>query len=116
MRLDHIQLAIPEGTEEAHRAFWCDLLGFSELEKPEALKPRGGAWFKLEAVEIHLGVEAGFTAAKKAHPAFRVPELDALAHKLAEAGHPVRRDANIKGRKRFFTDDPAGNRIEFIEE
>ncbi len=114
MKLDHIQLAIPADTEDACRKFWGDLLGFGELTKPAALQARGGAWFTSGSVEIHLGVEAGFTPAKKAHPAFRVPDLDGLADRLASAGHPIRWDDAIAGRRRFFTDDPVGNRVEFI--
>ena len=116
MKIDHIQLAIPTHSEDAHRAFWIGILGFSELEKPENLKPRGGAWFRLRTTEIHLGVETEFSPAKKAHPAFRVPGLNDLADKLTLANYPVRWDNSIDGLHRFFTDDPSGNRIEFIEE
>ncbi len=114
-RIDHIQLAIPAGAEDACRTFWSGILGFEELEKPEALRTRGGAWFACNGVEVHLGVEAGFAPAKKAHPAFAVSGLDDLADALARAGHPVRWDEAIQNRRRFFTDDPAGNRIEFLE-
>ena len=107
-------MAIPAASEDAHRAFWCEILGFVELEKPEALKPRGGAWYSGGDCEIHLGVEQDFSPAKKAHPAFRTLEIDDLAEKLATAGFSVRWDSKINGRRRFFTDDPAGNRIEFI--
>lgn len=116
MKLDHIQLAIPCGSEDPCRAFWCALLHFEELEKPEALKSRGGAWFSNGETEIHLGVEQDFKPAKKAHPAFVVPGIDDLASRLQSANHPVRWDNSIAGRRRFFTDDPVGNRIEFIGE
>ena len=56
MRLDHIQLAIPQDSEDTCREFWVHCLQFKEIEKPENLKLRGGAWFHKEAVEIHLGV------------------------------------------------------------
>lgn len=114
MILDHIQLAIPAKSEDACRLFWVEILSFRELEKPAALRARGGAWFARGDVEIHLGVESDFAPAKKAHPAFRVPDLDGLADRLATAGHPIRWDDAIKGRRRFFTDDPVGNRVEFI--
>lgn len=116
MRIDHIQLAIPAASEDANRVFWVDILGFTEIEKPDALKHRGGAWFSLDGVGVHLGVMADFVPAKKAHPAFRVADLTSLADTLAQANHLVRWDENIKNRRRFFTEDPAGNRVEFIEE
>ena len=116
MRLDHIQLAIPEGAEDLCRPFWCELLGLAELAKPEGLATRGGAWFCAQGVEVHLGVEPGFRPAKKAHPAFVTGGLEALAERLAAAGRPVRWDAAIAGRRRFFSEDPVGNRLEFIGE
>ena len=115
MKLDHIQLAIPKGAEDPSRDFWVGVLGFEELQKPTPLQLRGGAWFRYGDTEIHLGVEQEFTPAKKAHPALLVTDLDRLADKIALAGHPVRWDEKIANRRRFFTDDPAGNRIEFIE-
>ena len=115
MKLDHIQLAIPAGSENRCRAFWTGILGCEELAKPEALRARGGAWFAKEDAEIHLGVTPDFIPAQKAHPAFRVDRLDILAEALDAAGHPVRWDDKIKNRRRFFTEDPVGNRIEFME-
>ncbi len=114
MKIDHLQLAIPTGAEPECRNFWIDLLGFTELPKPAELATRGGAWFALDGVEIHLGVETGFSPAKKAHPAFSIAQIDLLADKLDNAGHPVNWDAAIAGRRRFFTSDPVGNRLEFI--
>ncbi len=114
-RIDHIQLAIPAGAEDACRSFWVALLGFKELEKPAPLRPRGGAWFARGGIEVHLGVQTDFAPAKKAHPAFAVTGLDNLSDALARAGHPVRWDGTIEKRRRFFTDDPVGNRIEFLE-
>lgn len=114
-RLDHLQLAIPAGSEDACRAFWQDLLGLIEIAKPEPLRRRGGAWFSGPGFELHLGVEAGFSPARKAHPGFAVDAIGALADRLAAARHPVRWDTKIAGRARFFTEDPVGNRVEFLE-
>ena len=113
--LDHIQLAIPAGAEADCRAFWAGILNFDEIDKPETLKARGGAWFRAGTVDLHLGVESDFRPATKAHPAFRVSTLDDLAAALAHAGHAVRWDDAIDGRRRFFTDDPVGNRLEFMD-
>lgn len=116
MKLDHLQLAIPKGAEEECRGFWVGILDFRELTKPEALQARGGLWLRNDHTEIHLGVEPGFRPAKKAHPAFLVEDIDLIARKLTIADFPVNWDDNIAGRRRFFTDDPVGNRIEFIGE
>ncbi|MFC7220457.1 VOC family protein [Streptomyces polyrhachis] len=112
--LDHVQLAAPAGSEELLRAFYVGVLGMRELPKPPALAVRGGCWFTAGAAELHLGVEEGFRAARKAHPGLVVAELDALAARLAAAGAPVVWDGSIPGRRRFHSEDPVGNRLEFL--
>jgi len=116
VRLHHVQLAIPAGSETACRAFYADVLGWRELEKPAALKARGGVWFTTGSSELHLGVEVDFRPARKAHPAFAVTHLDELADRLRAAGSSVEFDDAIPGLRRFYTADAVGNRIEFLEE
>jgi predicted enzyme related to lactoylglutathione lyase len=112
--LDHVQVAIPAGGEDAARAFYGSLLEMTEQAKPAALAGRGGCWFSAGAAVLHLGVEEPFRPARKAHPAFRVAELDSLSDRLAAAGYDcVRADGEIPGVRRFHTFDPFGNRIEF---
>lgn len=113
--LDHVQLAIPVGGEEAARAFYLGILGFTEVEKPESLRGRGGLWMRSGSCELHLGVEAGFRPSRKAHPGLIVHRLDDLARGLSDAGHEPRQDTPIDGRRRLFVDDPFGNRLELIE-
>ncbi|RDI58919.1 VOC family protein [Microvirga subterranea] len=114
LRLDHVQLAIPPGAEDACRAFYIDLLGMAEEPKPPVLAARGGLWLRSGEVRLHLGVEQDFRPARKAHPAILVGDLDGLARKLSEAGHvPVWDDA-IPGTRRFYATDPVGNRLEFV--
>ncbi len=114
MRLDHVQIAIPRDGETLARDFWIGLVGMEEIAKPEALRPRGGLWLRRGEAELHLGIEEPFAPARKAHPCFAVAGLDALADRLRAAGHPVRPDDAIPGRARFFTEDPFGNRVEFV--
>ena len=107
MRLDHVQVAAPSGCEEAARAFYGDVLGLRELEKPDALRGRGGVWFE----HLHVGVEADFRPARKAHPAFLVGDLDALAARIGD----VEWDDAVPGVRRFYASDPFGNRLEFVQ-
>lgn len=113
--LDHVQLAIPLGGEPLARAFWVDLIGLREVEKPEALRVRGGAHFEAGKLYVHVGIDPDFVPAKKAHPAFRVPDLELLAARLSAGSYPVRWFDEIPGTRRFHTDDPFGNRLEFSE-
>jgi len=113
--IEHIQLAIPEGQEDKARSFYCDSLGFSEVPKPSELAKRGGAWFETGNVKIHLGVERDFRAAKKAHPAFLVSNIDDFAVRLREAGFEVTVDNDLPGYRHFYSSDPFGNRLEFMQ-
>jgi catechol 2,3-dioxygenase-like lactoylglutathione lyase family enzyme len=108
--LDHVQVAAPPGCEDDARAFYRDLLGLTEVEKPEPLRGRGGVWFE----QLHVGVEDDFAPARKAHPALRVEDIDALAERLAAAGRQVDWDDALPGVRRFYTADPWGNRVEIL--
>jgi catechol 2,3-dioxygenase-like lactoylglutathione lyase family enzyme len=114
--LDHVQLAAPPGCEAAARRFFGDLVGLEELEKPEPLRAHGGAWFRVGAQQLHVGVAEPFAPARKAHPALRVrPDaLDDLAERLTAAGVEVRWDDALPGARRFYANDPWGNRLEFV--
>lgn len=114
--LDHVQLAAPPGCEADARRFFGDLVGLEELEKPEPLRARGGAWFRVGAQQLHVGVAEPFAPARKAHPALRVrPDaLDDLAERLIAAGVEVRWDDALPGARRFYANDPWGNRLEFV--
>jgi catechol 2,3-dioxygenase-like lactoylglutathione lyase family enzyme len=114
-RLHHVQLAIPPGGEEACRAFWGGVLGLDELEKPPVLAARAGCWFAGGGLEVHLGVEPEFAPARKAHPGILVGDLRALATRLEQAGAPVTWDPEFPGHDRFYSADPFGNRLEFLE-
>lgn len=116
LSIDHIQIAMPAGEEEKARAFYVNVLGFTEIPKPPELAKRGGAWFQLQNVQLHLGVEADFKPARKAHPAFIVRELDALITKVQEAGYETdTSQPALEGYKRAHIFDPFGNRIELME-
>lgn len=113
--LDHVQTAIPVGGEDAARGFYGALVGLAEIPKPADMAGRGGCWFAIGDRQLHLGVEADFRPARKAHIALACAEWAALRDRLAAAGHPVTGDGPVDGRARFFSEDPFGNRIEFME-
>ncbi|MFI6371316.1 glyoxalase [Streptomyces sp. NPDC050546] len=113
--LDHVQLAAPRGSEERLRAYYVDVLGMTEIPKPPVLARRGGCWFRAGAVLLHIGIEEDFRAARKAHPGLRVTDIESCAARLEAGGAPVIWDHVLPGHKRFYSQDPVGNRLEFLE-
>jgi catechol 2,3-dioxygenase-like lactoylglutathione lyase family enzyme len=114
-RIDHIQIAAPKGCESAARDFYGSILGMKEIEKPPVLRARGGCWFECGSQQFHIGVEPDFQPARKAHPAFAVLHLDELRETLNARGVKIVEDENLPGTRRFFAEDPWGNRLEFVE-
>lgn len=115
MRIDHVQIAAPPGCEAAARDFYGSLLGMKEIEKPPVLRARGGCWFECGTQQLHIGVEREFRPARKAHPAFAVLDIDELREALRGRGIAVIDDDNLPGARRFYAEDPWGNRLEFVE-
>lgn len=113
--LHHLQLAMPVGQEELADGFYAGTLHMKKLQKPEHLANRGGCWFAFPGGEFHLGVEDPFVPATKAHPAFLVTGLEALRERLATEGYHIVHDTQLQGHHRFYTQDPFGNRLEFVE-
>lgn len=113
--LHHVQISCPPGGENDVRRFYGDLLGLTEVAKPPVLAARGGAWFRGDGYELHVGVEDDFVPARKAHPAFLVVDALAVAETFDSAGVAVTWDDNFPGYHRFHTHDPHGNRVEILE-
>ncbi|WP_423066341.1 VOC family protein [Devosia sp. CN2-171] len=115
LALDHVQLAMPAGGEDLARSFYRDVLGLMEVPKPANLAKRGGVWFSSGSLKLHLGVEAKFRPARKAHPALLIVNLPALLQACAAAGYPATEDEPLDGYARAYLTDPFGNRIEVLE-
>ena len=110
----HVQIAIPGEGEDAGRAFYGGLLGLDEVAKPEPLAARGGCWFRGSSIEIHLGIDPEFRPARKAHVAIVVDDLERAKQELAANGVVISEDDFEIGFRRFYADDPFGNRLEFV--
>jgi catechol 2,3-dioxygenase-like lactoylglutathione lyase family enzyme len=113
--LDHVQVAIPVGGEDRARKFYSGILGFTEVEKPAAIAGRNSIWFVAGPVNLHLGIEPDFHAAKRAHPAFVVDRLDEIVLACASAGFAAMPDSSFNGFRRVHVFDPFGNRLELME-
>ena len=115
VRLDHVQLAMPAGREAEAVEFYEGLLGIPHVAKPAHLAARGGCWFERGDLKVHLGVEKDFQPAAKAHPAFVVDDVRALAEAIAAAGYTIIVDEPLDGYDRVYVHDPFGNRVELMQ-
>ena len=114
--IDHVQVAMPRGEEDAARAFYGGLLGMTEDPKPPELAARGGCWFHSGTAVVHLGVQDPFAPARKAHPGLLVSDLGLLEERLTAAGYGcVRAAGEEPGQPRFHAHDCFGNRVEFLQ-
>lgn len=110
--IDHVQMAIPVGAEDRARAFYVGVLGLTEVPKPDVMAARGGAWFEAGDVRVHVGVEAEFVPARKAHPALTMRGLRSF---IDTAGLDATWNNEIEGLVRCHVSDPFGNRVELVD-
>ena len=116
LSVDHVQITIPRGAEEAGRAFYCGVLGLTEVEKPGSLRERGGFWLLAGQTPVHVGTEDGVDrAAKKAHVAYRVDDLSLWRKRLHDHRFAVADPPAIPGVLRLELRDPFGNRVELVQ-
>jgi catechol 2,3-dioxygenase-like lactoylglutathione lyase family enzyme len=109
-------LAIPAASEATARAFYADLLGLTEIAKPESLCGRGGVWLSTGSLDVHLGIDPDFHPARKAHIALEVDDLDAVRRRLGASGfQPGAVECELPGYSRCYVSDPFGNRIELMQ-
>jgi catechol 2,3-dioxygenase-like lactoylglutathione lyase family enzyme len=110
--IDHVQIAVPRALEAQCLVFYRDLLKLPELEKPEHLKARGGAWFQVGPTQMHIGIDPDASPRSKRHICFLVRDLAEARLEVASRGVTIEDEGVAEGLRRFFVRDPAGNRIE----
>lgn len=114
--VDHVQIAVPPALEQAALRFYGSVLGLPRIEKPEGTDEKHGAWFMAGNVQFHVGIQLqDFVPGRKAHVGFVVEDLARLRAVLKGDGRPVKDGGAIPGFTRIFSEDPAGNRIEFLQ-
>ena len=114
--IHHVQISIPKDAEEQGIDFYCGILGFTRLEKPDSLKGRGGFWLKVGQHEVHVGTENGVNRFNtKAHLAYQVEDLSNWKKTLELHDIKIITGIPIPGFKRFEFRDPFGNRVEMIQ-
>ena len=110
--IGHVQIAVPKALETESIAFYRDVLGLAEIEKPADVKGRGGAWFRAGDIQLHIGIDPEGSPSSKRHVCFLVPDLDKARAAVRAAGLALEKDGPAKSLIRIFIRDPAGNRIE----
>jgi catechol 2,3-dioxygenase-like lactoylglutathione lyase family enzyme len=118
--IDHVQIAVPRALEAECLKFYRDIFAFPELEKPPELKARGGAWFQVGALQMHIGVDPDALSngrplpgpRSKRHICFLTGDLAAAKAAVQAHGVGIEEESIAEGLSRFFVRDPAGNRIE----
>jgi catechol 2,3-dioxygenase-like lactoylglutathione lyase family enzyme len=116
LSVHHAQITIPKGAENQSRAFYCDLLGLKEIEKPDSLRGRGGFWLEVGDRQVHVGTEDGVDRpGTKAHVAYLVDDLELAREKLIANDIKILDGIPIPGYSRFEFRDPFGNRVEFLQ-
>jgi catechol 2,3-dioxygenase-like lactoylglutathione lyase family enzyme len=110
--IDHVQIAVPKALEAEALRFYREVLALSEIPKPEELRTRGGAWFQVGNLQMHIGVDPEAGPKSKRHVCFLVGDLPAAKAAVVARGVAIEEESVAEGLSRFFVRDPAGNRIE----
>jgi catechol 2,3-dioxygenase-like lactoylglutathione lyase family enzyme len=113
--IDHVQIAVPKAREAETLRFYREVFALPEIPKPEELRARGGAWFQIGALQMHIGVDPdpdNPPPKSKRHICFLVGDLASAKAHVVGHGVAIEEESVAEGLSRFFVRDPAGNRIE----
>ena len=113
-RLNHIQICVPTGKEDEARHFYTNIIGLTEIPKPNELVKNGGLWYKIADIQLHIGTEAETNKSKR-HPAFEVEDIKAAREQLENHGVKIKEEIQLQGQVRFSFTDPFDNRIELCQ-
>lgn len=116
--LHHVNVTVTPELETKTKNFYANILGLPEVPKPEESRGRGGAWYQLGPVQLHLSIEKGVDNENaKRHFCLLVSDLEECRQRLQRAGVEIFPDDQpVKGWPRFYVRDPGGNRIEVAED
>ena len=118
VEIDHVNVVVPKHLEDEAKHFYASVLGLKEIPKPLESQARGGAWYQLGSVQLHLSVrvEAANGQALKGHVCFTVADVVSAGEVVRTAGvEIIPDDQAIAGKPRFYVRDPGGNLIEIAQ-
>src|SRR5262244_3780651 len=117
-RLAHVNVTVPLALEDAAKHFYGVVMGLAEVPKPSESRGRGGAWYQLGPVQLHLSREdPAPDNSSKRHVCYSVQDLNEAEKHFHEAGVEIIPDSlPIPGSPRFYVRDPGGNLIEVAQD
>ena len=118
VKIDHVNVIVPKTLEDAAKHFYGSVLGLKQIPKPLELQARGGAWYELGSVQLHLSAKAEAASGQaKGHVCFAVADVALAEVRLrAESVEIISDDHPVAGKPRFFVRDPGGNLIEIAQQ
>jgi catechol 2,3-dioxygenase-like lactoylglutathione lyase family enzyme len=115
IEINHVNVVVPKHLEDEAKHFYASVLGLKEIPKPAESQARGGAWYELGRVQLHLSarVEDGNGQGSKGHVCFTVADVVNAENALRSAEvEIIPDDRPIAGKPRFYVRDPGENLIE----
>ena len=116
--IHHVNVTVPKSLEDAAKNFYGVVMGLEEVPKPEDSRGRGGAWYQLGPMQLHLSIEAPFgeNCISKRHVCYTVSDLAQAEERFRNAGvEIIPDDLPTPGWSRFYVRDPGGNRLEIAQ-
>jgi len=116
--LHHVNVTVPRSLEAEAKHFYGVVMGLQEVPKPEASRGRGGAWYQLGPMQLHLSIEEplGENCTSKRHVCYTVSDLGHAEDRFRRAGVEILPDdMPTPGWSRFYVRDPGGNRLEIAQ-
>ena len=122
--IHHVNVTVPRALESRAKHFYGVVMGLQEVPKPEESRARGGAWYQLGPLQLHLSIEDGENGEdglgegciSKRHVCYTVADLAQAEEKFRDAGVEILPDdITTPGWSRFYVRDPGGNRLEIAQ-
>ena len=113
--IHHVNVTVPRALESQAKYFYGVVMGLQEVPKPPESRARGGAWYQLGPLQLHLSIEDGLgeSCISKRHVCYTVADLAQAEKKFRDAGVEILPDdIPTPGWSRFYVRDPGGNRLE----
>ena len=118
IEIDHVNVIVPKTLEDAAKHFYGSVLGLKQIPKPVELQGRGGAWYELGGVQLHLSAKAEAVSGQaNGHVCFTVADVALAEERLREESvEIIPDDQPVAGKPRFYVRDPGGNLIELAQQ